>query len=228
MYLLQKIRYRFSTDRAVAARMASHTTQQAIIRSLKSLNPKIPVIHAENSGTAPYSMRREWNHFWLVDLVNNSSNPGSQDTGVVFSISIALIEDRKPILGVVYTPSTDTTYYAMTGKGAFKVENHKKPYKLCPREEHSGESFDRSEITPSRFDLSSDDKAALLTDALRICLITEEKCDVTLTLQGTMEWQTAAAHAIAIATGIKINSCESNEELTYNKEDFANGCIVIK
>lgn len=226
-YLFQKARYRFGTDKTIPAKISWYASQQIITKSLKSLNPEIPIIHSGNSDAIPYNKRRKWNHFWLIEPFN-SSNMQSRDTETVYSLSISLIEDRTPILGVVYTPSTDITHYAMAGKGAFKVKNKQKPEKLRSRQEHNGDSLAHSGDAPSAFDIPGEDKSACLTDTLKMCLVAEGKWNLGLTLSGTMEWQTAAAHAIAIATGMRVITCDSNEEITYNKEDFSNGCIVME
>ena len=47
-------------------------------------------------------------------------------------------------------------------------------------------------------------------------------------LDNTMEWHTAAAQAVVSASGKKVTSCKTGEQLTYNKESFANNCISIE
>ena len=92
---------------------------RSIRKSLTELNPRIPVVSRHNNSTS-FSERRKWNHFWLVDPLD--SNAGLLAPGEDLTINIALIEDRKPVLGIVYAPEKNTTYFTMTGKDAFRIE----------------------------------------------------------------------------------------------------------
>ena len=63
--------------------------------------------------------------------------------------------------------------------------------------------------------------------SLKICLVAEGKADVYPRLGPTMEWDTAAAHAIALAAGCTVLEYESNTPLKYNKENLLNPFFVV-
>lgn len=64
--------------------------------------------------------------------------------------------------------------------------------------------------------------------SLKICLVAEGKADVYPRLAPTMEWDTAAAHAIALAAGCSVLEYESNTPLKYNKENLLNPFFVVE
>ena len=123
-------------------RTASRKVHKSIVENLKKLNPNIPVISRE-CHDVPFSERRMWNHFWLVDPIDGDFL-NSQNT---FTVNIALIQDRCPIQGVVYDPLSDTVYYAKGNKGAYKAVGESKPQKI-ERESLFNEQFHISEDIP--------------------------------------------------------------------------------
>ncbi len=63
--------------------------------------------------------------------------------------------------------------------------------------------------------------------SLKFCLVAEGKADIYPRLAPTMEWDTAAGHAICKAVGLLVISTETNEELVYNKRDLLNSYFVV-
>jgi 3'-phosphoadenosine 5'-phosphosulfate (PAPS) 3'-phosphatase len=224
-YFLQKVRYHFHKDSARALEMAMDASLDTICKSIKELNSQIPIISPKQCNIAPYSERQKWNHFWLVDPLDGNSFSRNPETTP--ALSIALIEDRIPIIGVVYAPVIDTAYYAMAGKGAFKVKGSQDPVKLVSQ---TGNERDQStDLDNSRFLTESRQKSGATPPhiALTMCMFAEGNYAIKSSLENTMEWHTAAAQAVVSASGIKVTSCETGEQLTYNKEGFANNCIII-
>ena len=100
-----------------AADMAAH---QTIVAGLEELTPDIPIL-SEESAAIPYSVRREWKCYWLIDPLDGTREFIKRNDE--FTVNIALISDGKPIMGVVHVPVTGINYYAATGDGAFKQIN---------------------------------------------------------------------------------------------------------
>ncbi len=98
------------------ADMAAH---HIIVAGLEKLTPGIPVL-SEESTAVPYTTRVTWHRYWLVDPLDGTREFVKRNGE--FTVNIALIEDHKPILGVVYVPVTGVCYYARQGKGAYKQE----------------------------------------------------------------------------------------------------------
>jgi 3'(2'), 5'-bisphosphate nucleotidase len=63
---------------------------------------------------------------------------------------------------------------------------------------------------------------------LKICLVADGGADIYPRLGPTMEWDTAAAHAIANACGRRVLRWGSDQDLTYNKPDLHNDWFVVK
>jgi 3'(2'), 5'-bisphosphate nucleotidase len=223
--ILDKASYVLRGGDAGIQRAARKKTYKIITKRLRELNPRIPVISPEFSEVL-YSQRSGWNHFWLVDPLD--SDEGLLDPGGTFTVNIALIEDRKPNLGIIYAPSLDTVYYATVGNKAFKIDRAGYQKRI---EAHNNPdrklsiSSDRSRL-PS--EARRNKSPATMSKALAICLAAEGKSHIAHLLADTMEWQTAGAHAVLHASGMKIISRTTKEELTYNKESFRNGPIIIE
>ena len=64
--------------------------------------------------------------------------------------------------------------------------------------------------------------------SIKICLVAEGKADVYPRFAPTMEWDTAAGHAIARAAGMEIYQAGKEEPLQYNKEDLLNPWFIVE
>jgi 3'(2'), 5'-bisphosphate nucleotidase len=197
---------------------------QMIRGNLEELNPDIPII-SRLDNTVPYSKRRNWNHFWLVDPLD--SNAGLLATGEDFTINIALIEDRRPVLGIIHAPVKNIIYYSMNSKDAFRIEAGKKQEIIeahANREQKLPTHTGREGTSHQK---KMDESTQPASIALAMCLTAEGKLDTTISLNSTKEWETAGAHAVIKATGMKLVNADSNSELSYNKEDFQNGPLIL-
>src|SRR3989304_709356 len=99
-----------------AADMASH---KLICRKLTELTPVIPIL-SEESSAIPYATRKTWQRYWLVDPLDGTREFIKRNGE--FTVNIALIEQHKPILGVVQVPVKNLCYFAAMGLGAFRRE----------------------------------------------------------------------------------------------------------
>jgi 3'-phosphoadenosine 5'-phosphosulfate (PAPS) 3'-phosphatase len=206
-------------DATHAAVRAAH---KVIVRGLNRLNPKIPVLSRAGE-LVPYDVRREWNHLWLVDPLDGEEAfvSGSGD----FSVNIALIEDGRPIYGVVHAPAAGTTYYASAGKGAYRRGRGGEPVRLAPR----GNPQRPAQEAAGRpgHNAATEEGRRLSSQALAMCTHAEEGGPGELTYPPSMEWQTAAALAILNAAGMRVYEGESGRELGCNKKDLANGVVRV-
>jgi len=117
---------------------------------------------------------------------------------------------------VVYAPVSGTLYYAMAGKGAFKVEPGGQPVRI--------NVHDTVSEMPTQ---AAEKPSATASKALAICRLAEGMPGIDQTLHQCMEWQSAASHAVARAAGKHVRPCKSNDELTYNKMDWSSECITV-
>ncbi len=221
------------------ADLAAHRT---IVAGLHKLTPDIPVLSEEDSNI-PYSVRSQWTRFWLVDPLDGTKEFIKRNGE--FTVNIALVENGVPVLGVVYAPVLDTCYYGAMGHGAFKADQLSKRLPLPPGEGW-GEGKAGEDITPIHAQRHqhgpikvvasrshSDARTQALLDklekhecismgsSLKLCLVAEGAAHFYPRLGPTMEWDTAAAHAVVNAAGGVVQDSQG-EPLTYNKPDLHN------
>lgn len=106
-----------------------------------------PILTEENP--VKYEVRKNWDRYWLVDPLDGTKDFIAKNGS--FTINIALIESKKPILGVVYVPISDDVYYAEFSKGAYKngnkITNNNKRIKLIGTDSN----FHSTKMTESYF-----------------------------------------------------------------------------
>ncbi len=163
--------------------------------------------------------------FWLVDPLDGTREFISRNGE--FTVNIALIEDGVPVLGVVWAPALRRLFAGATGRGAFEEDAQGRRAIACRPAPAEGLS-----VVASR---SHGDAAALgaflaghnvasLTSAgssLKLCLVAAGEADLYPRLGRTMEWDTAAGHAVVLAAGGQVTRL-GGEALRYGKPGFEN------
>ena len=197
------------------------------------LQQSIPIL-SEEGRSIPYDERKNWEYFWLIDPLDGTKEFVKKNGE--FTINIALIYKEVPILGVVYSPVLNVCYWAKKGEGAFK-DGNKLPLK-------ANEQRDVYKIVASRSHMSNETKdfiEAIDTDkekviisigsSLKICLVAEGEANIYPRLGPTMEWDTAAAHAIVNESDGLFNKYidkDAYQKHVYNKENLLNDWFVVK
>ncbi len=213
------------------ADIAAHN---AIIEVLSA--SQLPIL-SEESKAIDYSERQKWDIFWMVDPLDGTKEFIKRNGE--FTVNIALIEHQKPILGVIYVPVTDVLYFADKTNGSFKIEHAtsltlSNLLKLAARLPISktdtysvvGSRSHQNEATQLYFENIVKEKGPIaiksIGSSLKFCLIAEGLADAYPRLGPTMEWDTAAGHAIAQFSGAKVVQIESDLPLVYNKPNLLN------
>jgi 3'(2'), 5'-bisphosphate nucleotidase len=209
-------------------------SNQIIIDGLKKMNPAIPIITPENTDI-PFSERMNWGHVWLVDPLNGTEAFINHNGN--FSVNIALIEGGRPVWGVIYNPLSDTVYYAKGASGSFKIVGNKEPEELAPPKASdgasntvilSGKNEAPEDIKKYIEAKNKDYKIKFADSATALCLLAEEKVTLHINMEPAMEWQTAAADAIARSSGKRVYDYITDEALTYNKENLSNDRFIAE
>lgn len=200
---------------------------------------EIPIL-SEEGKTISYEERRKWNLFWLVDPLDGTKEFVKRNDE--FTVNIALIKDNAPIAGVVYVPVTKTLYWSNL-KGSFKAivedENetftdiHKLPLSTKQDSYVVAGSKSHMNTETEAFIQSLDTKGKPIEmkskgSSLKICMVAEGFADIYPRLAPTMEWDTAAGHAIVKFAGKQIIQFENKEPLVYNKENLLNPWFVVE
>lgn len=203
---------------------------------------RIPIL-SEESSQIPYAIRKHWNVFWLVDPLDGTKEFIKRNGE--FTVNIALIRELKPILGVIYVPVTNELYYGEKKNGSFRTklkEDENIDSAIKNAERLPAEKSDNFTLVVSRSHMNDEteafvnskktEKGTIKTlsrgSSLKICMVAEGKADCYPRFGPTMEWDTAAGHAIAKFAGRSVNSAETGRELIYNKENLKNPGFIVE
>jgi len=219
--------------------LADQTAHKTIESFLK--NTPHPIL-SEEGVHLPFVKRKNWNAFWLVDPLDGTKEFVKKNGE--FTVNIALIKDGVPVLGVVYAPILNQLYLGGEGIGAFKIlitpqqqfsmdmlnESNKIP-KVAPdiftivasKSHHSPENEAFVEKMKQKY---GNVKFVSLGSSLKLCLVAEGVAHVYPRLAPTMEWDTAAGHAVCLAAGKRVYQYDNGEPLQYNKENLLNPFFV--
>lgn len=220
------VEYKQDNSPLTQADKASH---HLICEKLKELAPDIPIL-SEESGKQVTEQRHSWNRFWLVDPLDGTKE-FINERGA-FTVNIALIEDELPVMGVIYTPAKDLTYYATREDGAYRQEGKEDPQAIQARpiDENSlvvAASRDHRGPALNAFlaNLPNEPELQSMGSSLKFCLVGEGKADIYFRDVPTMEWDTAAAQCIVEVTGGSVTDFEGNR-LLYNKSSLRNPPLI--
>ena len=199
----------------------------------------IPVL-SEEGKTIPYDERKNWKLFWLVDPLDGTKEFVKRNDE--FTVNIALIEGNSPIAGVVYVPVTKELYWGNIN-GSFRAVAdeisetfagiQKLPLNLTKKSFVVAGSKSHMNAETERYIELLDTKGKLVEmkskgSSLKICMVAEGNADVYPRLAPTMEWDTAAGHAVVNFAGKKIVQYENNKPLVYNKENLLNPWFIVE
>ncbi|MEO0447578.1 MAG: 3'(2'),5'-bisphosphate nucleotidase CysQ [Verrucomicrobiota bacterium] len=216
---------------------ADQKANDIILAALEKAYPEIPAI-SEETKALPFSERTSWKRCWLVDPLDGTKEFIKKNGE--FTVNIALVEEGIPVAGVVYQPVTDTLYEGEESIGARKTVGSDSPTPLQGGSHYK--TLDTVRVVASRSHMSAETeefvsglrregKEVELTSAgssLKLCLVAEGKADVYPRFAPTMEWDTAAAHAVAHFAGRKVVHWQTKESLAYNKEDLLNPWFLVE
>lgn len=204
-----------------SADLAAH---KLIAQRLSELTPDIPVL-SEEAADISLEKRSQWDRYWLVDPLDGTQEFIARSGD--FATIIALIEHNRPVMGVVYGPVSGVTYYAYSGKGAWKIPEMDESVKIkTHKHEQPNQSIaiaisrrqDINRITSRMSSKWNYDLVPLGSAALKACLVAEGAVDCYLRLGPTGEWDTAATQCIVEEAGGRILSTQL-EPLSYNERE---------
>lgn len=209
------------------------------------INTEIPIISEENK-QIDFDNRKDWNQCWIVDPLDGTKEFIKRNGE--FTVNIALIENGAPKLGVIYVPVFNTLYFGDVDlKQSFK-------YTISDFEVSIDEMISNAEsleasrvesdlirVVGSRSHMNHETQAFIDNlksankqvsviskgSSLKFCLVAEGQADVYPRFAPTMEWDTAAAHAICEASGISVIAQDTGKPLTYNKENLLNPWFLV-
>lgn len=239
----------FAVERKADNSPLTAADRRAHARIAAALEPAgLPVL-SEEGRLADYAARKAWKALWIVDPLDGTKEFIRRNGE--FTVNIALAEGGIPTLGVVYAPAARTLYFAEETIGAYKmgdIDHRSAGLPLddlagradrLPLEQADTKGFvvvaSRSHLSPETEDYIrrleqeyGDVHIISCGSSLKICSVAEGAADVYPRFAPTMEWDTAAGHAIARAAGCDVYHVDQKTPLRYNKEDLHNPWFVAR
>jgi 3'(2'), 5'-bisphosphate nucleotidase len=209
---------------------ADKAANDIIVAGLEALPQAIPVLTEE--AVEAFTGADAQGRYWLVDPLDGTKEFIKRNGE--FTVNIALIEQGRPVLGVVYAPALNVTYLGAEGTGAFKVEGkgQRQPIQVA---EHQAATPWR--VVGSRSHASQDTLDWLkpvgeyelvpMGSSLKICLVAEGAADLYPRLGPTCLWDTGAAHAVVNAAGGAVETPEGTVLSYGNTTETLNPWFVV-
>ncbi|MBF0254962.1 MAG: 3'(2'),5'-bisphosphate nucleotidase CysQ [Gammaproteobacteria bacterium] len=211
------------------ADLAAH---RHIVQRLQALTPGWPIL-SEESAAIPWSERQGWQRYWLVDPLDGTKEFIKRNGE--FTVNIALIDQHRPILGVVHAPVLATSWLGDVEQGAFKqtgagvepirVQPHQpgEPWRVVGSRSHAGAGLAAFLADLGEHELVS------MGSSIKLCLVAEGAAHLYPRLGLTSEWDTAAAQAVVEAAGGEVIQQEDAKALEYNrKESLLNPFFIVR
>jgi 3'(2'), 5'-bisphosphate nucleotidase len=237
------ILYKEDESPLTAADIKSHETINHYL-----LSGEIPIL-SEEASKIPYSQRKSWEYFWLVDPLDGTREFLNRNDE--FTVNIALIKRTSPLAGIIYSPVSQILYFSVPGRGVFKTKSASSYVftidSLQTLQERSDRlpyeiTGDKITVITSRSFNSADTEKYILNlknryqnvelisagSALKFGLIAEGKADIYPRFAPTMEWDVAAGHAILKESGFSVADAKTGDSLVYNKPDLENPWFIAK
>lgn len=224
--LATEVQHKADGSPVTQADLAAH---RVIARGLAALTPDIPVVSEEDSASQAH--RQLHGRFWLVDPLDGTKEFLARNGE--FTVNIALIQEGRPVLGVVVAPALALAYSGAAGLGAFRDAGQGPvPIRVATPAATTGQ---RLRVLASKSHLNAETQAFLRQlgphellqagSSLKFCRIAEGSADVYPRLGPTCEWDTAAAQAVLEAAGGCVLELDG-QPLRYGKPEVLNPHFV--
>lgn len=200
-----------------------------IVAGLAKLTPDIPIISEEGEQNESH---RHAPCFWLVDPLDGTKS-FIRRTGQ-FTVNIGLIKRGVPILGVVGIPVQDDYYFTGVDGQAWRRIGETQPQRIKCRSmparalrvvaSHSHRTPETDAFIAT---LPGVEKLVSAASSLKFCMIAKGEADIYPRFGPTMEWDTAAGHAVLLAAGGGMETPEGRP-FQYGKPGYLNGNFIAR
>lgn len=204
--------------------------EEVILAGLRRLSPGTPVVAEES--VARTTTGRQGGSFWLVDPLDGTREFINRNGE--FTVNIALVSDAAPVLGVVLAPALDVAYVGAQGHGAWEERSGiRRGVNVAASVPAGGpvvvSSRSHEDESALRAFLGNRPVAATrgVGSSLKFCLVATGEAQLYPRLGPTMEWDTAAGHAVLAAAGGDVVDLHGLP-LCYGKPGFRNPAFVAR
>jgi 3'(2'), 5'-bisphosphate nucleotidase len=228
--------------------LADRASGQCITKILSASN--IPVI-SEEEEILDFSIRKNWERVWIVDPLDGTKEYVKRNGE--FAVNIALVENNKPVIGVIYAPTLKDIYFAYSKGGGYKITQHdmiveltkknlpdhlfefakKLPTQRLPRTytvvgSRSHMSREINEHVNHLRNLYGEIDLISVGSSIKQCWVAEGKAHEYPRFGTTMEWDTAAGQCILEESGNKLIDLGTGLPMVYNRENMKNDYFIAK
>ncbi len=233
--------YKADNSPLTEADTASHQILTDILSS-----SHLPILSEEGENQEDIE-RLSWERFWMIDPLDGTKEFLKKNGE--FTVNVALISDKYPVIGVVYVPVSDDLYFASNIFGSYKVQmtaidksdlpdlnqmiSLAKKLPLAKTRKFTVVAS-RSHRNPNTelfiSQLEKEHRPATVVSvgsALKICIVAEGNADIYPRFGPTMEWDTAAGQCVAINAGCTVTRNDTGETVYYNKTDLMNPWFIV-
>ena len=216
--------------------LADQQAEGLILAGLRRLTPGLPIVAEEDVAAGHVPALAAGEPFWLVDPLDGTREFVARNGE--FTVNIALIQQGRPVLGVVLAPAVGgpggKLYSGIEGQGAWVEDGAGRRPVHCRAVPAEGLTVLASR---SHGDVAAQDAfiAAYLArqlpgqrvartgtagSSLKLCLLAAGQADLYPRLGRTMEWDIAAGHAVLAAAGGRVERADGAGPLVYGKPGF--------
>ena len=219
--------------------LADKASNRIIESALRDTN--ISILSEEGEGIN-YEDRKDLNKLWIVDPLDGTKEFIKKNDE--FTVNIALIEENKPTIGVIYAPALKVMYFSEKKFGSYKILidgfeqlQYSKAIRL-PMAVNSDEYkvlTSRSHLDQNTLDyidkLKKNQSKVIsvpMGSSLKFCLLAEGIANSYPRFSPCMEWDTAAGQIICNEAGFKVIDQITNSEILYNRTDLINNSFIAE
>ena len=218
---------------------ASHNTIMSFLTKTS-----IPVLSEEGKAIA-YEERKNWKQLWIVDPIDGTKEFIKRNGE--FTVNIALVENQKTILGVIFVPATGILYFSTKAMGAYKAAVNVKYFDVAAiistasqlplqREDTTftivASRSHRSKETEDYIQKMRDKYGAVKLiskgSSLKLCMVAEGQANCYPRFAPTMEWDTAAGQAICEHAGFQVLDWGTKKGMLYNRKELLSNWFLVQ
>ena len=200
---------------------ADRAADSIICAELARLRPALPVL-SEESVPVSWEERRRWRRYWLVDPLDGTKEFVKKNGE--FTVNIALVEDHRAVLGVVFAPALALEFSGALGLGTRRRDadgpreltcvsrTPASPLRVMGSRSHPGPGLAAFLARLGPYEMKP------MGSSLKVCMVADGRADIYPRLGPTSEWDTAAAQAILESAGGSMIDL-AGQPLRYNTKD---------
>ena len=215
------------------------TASNKIIENILEAS-NIPIL-SEEGNVLDFNKRKDLKRLWIVDPLDGTKEFIKRNDE--FTVNIALVENQKPILGVIYAPALSLLYFSEDNFGSYKLDlndfdlDYNKALKLpiIKNENKYSVLTSRSHLDKETLNyiknlknIKTNIDTIPVGSSLKFCLLAEGKANCYPRFSPCMEWDTAAGQIICKEVGFELIDQTTNTEMLYNRKNLLNNSFVVK